>query len=78
MPPMAIGMLIWVCLKADNNNAILRQPSTLSGSARAWAWLRALTSITGGFSTLAVNMPDFARFSKTRCVVCTFILRQAN
>jgi NCS1 family nucleobase:cation symporter-1 len=63
---MAIGMLIWICVKANNDNAILRQPTTLSGSQRAWAWLLACTSVTGGFSTLAVNMPDFARFSKSR------------
>lgn len=25
-----------------------------------------MTSITGGFSTLAVNISDFSRFSKTR------------
>lgn len=55
VPPMAIGMLIWICQKANNDNSILRQPTTLSGSDRAWAWLLACTSVTGGFSTLAVN-----------------------
>lgn len=62
--PMAVGMLIWICEKAHNSNAILHQPATLSGSSRAWAWLASLTSITGGFSSLAVNIPDFSRFSK--------------
>lgn len=64
VPPMALGMLIWICVRANGSNAILNQPSTLSGSARAWAWLATLTSITGGFSTLAVNIPDFTRMSK--------------
>ena len=62
--PMAVGMLIWICEKAHNSNAILHQPTTISGSALAWAWLASLTSITGGYSTLAVNIPDFSRFSK--------------
>ncbi|KAH8897223.1 NCS1 allantoate transporter [Thozetella sp. PMI_491] len=64
VPPMAIGMLIWICVTAKGSNAILNQPATLTGSAYAWTWLATLTSITGGFSTLAVNMPDFSRFSK--------------
>lgn len=33
---------------------------------RAWSALQALNVIIGLFSSLAVNMPDFARFSKTR------------
>ncbi|KAH7400251.1 uracil permease [Cadophora sp. MPI-SDFR-AT-0126] len=66
VPPMAIGILIWICVKAHGSNAILSQPATISGSVRAWAWLSAMTSITGGFSTLTVNIPDFARFSKSR------------
>lgn len=65
VPPMAIGMLIWICLQAGGSNAIINQPSTLSGATRAWAWLATLTSITGGFSTLAVNISDFSRFSKS-------------
>jgi nucleobase:cation symporter-1, NCS1 family len=64
MPPTAIGMLIWICLRAGGSNAIINQPTTLAGAARAWAWFSALTSITGGFSTLAVNISDFSRFSK--------------
>jgi NCS1 family nucleobase:cation symporter-1 len=64
VPPMAIAMLIWICVKAGGDNAILNQPATITGYTRAWAWLAALTSITGGFSTLAVNIPDFSRFSK--------------
>jgi nucleobase:cation symporter-1, NCS1 family len=64
MPPMAIGMLIWVCVKAGGSNAILHQHATISGSKYAWTWLATLTSVTGGFSTLAVNISDFSRFSK--------------
>jgi NCS1 family nucleobase:cation symporter-1 len=40
------------------------QKSTVTGSTRVWLWLSSMTSITSGFSTLAVNIPDFARFAK--------------
>jgi len=66
IPPMAIGMLIWICIKANGSNEILQQQSTISGSNRTWVWLSTMTSITGGFSTLSVNIPDFSRFSKSR------------
>jgi NCS1 family nucleobase:cation symporter-1 len=56
VPPMAIGTLIWICVKANQaggGNVILQQPATIYGATRAWAWLSAMTSITGGFSTLS-------------------------
>ncbi|KAH7020733.1 NCS1 nucleoside transporter [Microdochium trichocladiopsis] len=64
VPPMAVGMLIWICVKANGVNAILNQPATLTGSACAWAWLAALTSITGGWYSLSVNISDFTRMSR--------------
>ncbi|KAL5118332.1 hypothetical protein ACEQ8H_003681 [Pleosporales sp. CAS-2024a] len=66
MPPVAIGMTIWVALKAGGNGAFFDQPPKVHGSERTWLWLSAMTSITGGYSTLAVNIPDFSRFSKDR------------
>lgn len=38
----------------------------MHGSERVWLWLSSLTSVTGGYSTLAVNISDFSRFSKDR------------
>ncbi|KAI8931474.1 hypothetical protein NX059_011142 [Plenodomus lindquistii] len=64
MPPAAIGMTIWVAMKAGGNGAFFQEPPKVHGSERAWLWLSSMTSITGGFSTLAVNISDFSRFSK--------------
>ncbi|KAL2205934.1 uracil permease [Sarocladium strictum] len=65
-PPMAIGMVIWVAVKAGGQGDFFNQPSQVHGSERAWLWLGALTSVTGGYSTLAVNISDFSRFSTNR------------
>ncbi|KAF2726994.1 uracil permease [Polyplosphaeria fusca] len=65
MPPMAIGMVIWVAVKAGGNGQFFSRPSQVHGAERAWLWLSSMTSITGGYSTLAVNIPDFSRFSKS-------------
>ncbi|KAJ5587177.1 uncharacterized protein N7459_002942 [Penicillium hispanicum] len=64
VPPMALAMVIWISVKAGGGSAIFHQPPTVHGSQRAWLWLTNMTSITGGFSTLAVNISDFSRFSK--------------
>ncbi|KAF2026264.1 hypothetical protein EK21DRAFT_103343 [Setomelanomma holmii] len=66
MPPVAIGMTIWIALKAGGNGAFFNKPSKVHGAERAWLWLSAMTSITGGYSTLAVNISDFSRFSNDR------------
>ncbi|KAF7188233.1 putative permease [Pseudocercospora fuligena] len=63
--PTALAMVIWISVKAGNGRDFFNQGGTLTGSARAWAWVSALTSITGGFSTLAVNISDFSRFSRS-------------
>lgn len=55
-----------MALKAGGNGAFFNRPSQVHGSERVWLWLSSMTSITGGYSTLAVNIPDFSRFSKNR------------
>ncbi|KAF2160198.1 hypothetical protein M409DRAFT_70563 [Zasmidium cellare ATCC 36951] len=64
--PTALAMVIWISVKAGNGSDFFNQPARVSGSEKAWLWLSSMTSITGGFSTLAVNISDFSRFSKTR------------
>ena len=65
--PTCLAMVIWISVKAGGTgDDFFSQPPTVHGSQRAWLWLSSLTSITGGFSTLAVNISDFSRFSKTR------------
>ncbi|KAE9567129.1 putative permease [Colletotrichum fructicola] len=65
-PPMALAMVIWISLRAGGGGDFLNKPSQVHGSERAWLWLSNLTSVTGGYSTLAVNIADFSRFSKER------------
>ncbi|KAL2784406.1 permease for cytosine/purines, uracil, thiamine, allantoin-domain-containing protein [Aspergillus keveii] len=64
VPPMALAMVIWISVKAGGGADLFSKPATVHGSERAWLWLTNMTSITGGFSTLAVNISDFSRFSK--------------
>ncbi|XXG97609.1 2-oxoglutarate dehydrogenase E1 component [Hypoxylon texense] len=64
--PMALAMVIWITVTAGGQGDFFYAPATVSGSTRAWLWLSNLTSVTGGYSTLAVNIPDFSRFSKSR------------
>ncbi|KAK5729515.1 hypothetical protein LTR17_011935 [Elasticomyces elasticus] len=61
--PTALAMVIYLCVKARSGGDFFSEPPTVHGSERAWLWLSAMTSVTGGFSTLAVNIPDFSRFS---------------
>lgn len=65
MPPVAIGMCAWIAVQAGSNTNFFDAPSKVSGTAKAWLWLGSMTSVTGSYSTLAVNIPDFSRFSKT-------------
>ncbi|KAI1412458.1 uracil permease [Hypoxylon sp. FL1857] len=64
--PMALAMVIWITVVAGGQGDFFYAPATVAGSTRAWLWLSNLTSVTGGYSTLAVNIPDFSRFSKSR------------
>ncbi|KAF6843922.1 ncs1 allantoate transporter [Colletotrichum musicola] len=65
-PPMAIGMVVWVAVRAGGQGDFFNQPSRVQGAERAWLWISNLTSVTGGYSTLAVNIADFSRFSKSK------------
>lgn len=37
---------------------------TVGGEAFSSAWLLSMTSLIGGYSTVALNIPDFTRYSK--------------
>ncbi|KAH7021200.1 NCS1 nucleoside transporter [Microdochium trichocladiopsis] len=64
--PAALATVIWIAVQAGGGGVFFSAPATVSGSTRAWLWLANLTSVTGGYSTLCVNIPDFSRFSKDR------------
>ena len=58
--PLAwLAMLIWAFVKVPSHGSLFQQKSSLSGSQLSWAWLSALNSALGIYSTLAVNIPDF-------------------
>lgn len=61
VPAAWIAMLIWACVKVplSSRDGFFRQHSELEGSDLSWAWLSALNSALGLYSTLAVNIPDF-------------------
>ncbi|KAJ3460764.1 hypothetical protein MRS44_011631 [Fusarium solani] len=65
VPPMVICMTVWTCLRAGGRSDIFQVRPTVHGTDRVWLWLATMTSVTGGYSTIAVNIPDFSRFSKT-------------
>ena len=59
VPPAWLAMLIWAFVKVPSSKGLFEQHTTLSGSALSYAWLSALNSALGIYSTLAVNIPDF-------------------
>ena len=59
VPPAWLAMLIWSFVKVPSSKGLFDQHSALSGSAMSYAWLSALNSALGIYSTLAVNIPDF-------------------
>ncbi|KAI0649150.1 NCS1 nucleoside transporter family [Trametes meyenii] len=64
VPPAWLAMLIWAFVKVPSSEGLFKQHSDLSGSAMSYAWLSALNSALGIYSTLAVNIPDFTRYAK--------------
>ncbi|KAF9006929.1 NCS1 nucleoside transporter family [Cyathus striatus] len=59
-----LAMLIWAFVKAPASLSLEPRHSEISGSTFNWAWLSALNSALGIYSTLAVNIPDFTRYAK--------------
>ncbi len=60
VPPTLFSLLLWAVLKVPMSSALLSQKSTLSSGEQFWAWLGALNSALGFFSTTGVNMPNFS------------------
>lgn len=59
MPIAWLAMLIWAFVKVPASEGLLAESATLKGGALSFAWLSALNSALGIYSTLAVNIPDF-------------------
>jgi NCS1 nucleoside transporter family len=64
--PAWFAMFLWAVIVTKGGGPLVHGPTTINPKVgRAWSALQALNVIIGLFSSLAVNMPDFARFSKS-------------
>ncbi|KAH8895898.1 allantoin permease [Thozetella sp. PMI_491] len=61
----SVAVVITMTSKAGGTGAIWDLPYGVEGSARSWLILSSLSSITGGWATMATNIPDFTRYLKT-------------
>jgi len=59
-----VAVVIAMTKKAGGTGEIWNQEYTVSGSTRSWLILSSLSSITGGWATMATNIPDFTRYLK--------------
>jgi cytosine/uracil/thiamine/allantoin permease len=60
VPCAFISILIWAVVKVPVQSSLeLVHSKPMNGNALSWAWLSALNSALGNYSTLAVNIPDF-------------------
>ena len=65
VPPALFAMLGWA-FATTGGGAVFQQKGSLSGSQLVWTWLGALNSTLGTITTLAVNIPDFTRYARSR------------
>lgn len=65
VPPALFAMLGWA-FATTGGGAIFQQKGSLSGSQLVWTWLGALNSTLGTITTLAVNIPDFTRYARSK------------
>jgi nucleobase:cation symporter-1, NCS1 family len=64
---MAAALLIWVRIKAGSFGQMLSRPSQFhSTSAFLRVFFPSLTAMVGYWATLALNIPDFTRYSKSQ------------
>ena len=64
---MAAALLIWVRLKAGSFGEMLSTPSQFHNSGEFFAvFFPSLTAMVGYWATLALNIPDFTRYSKSQ------------
>jgi nucleobase:cation symporter-1, NCS1 family len=64
-PITALATMGWCVHRAGGSGEIFQLQATLTGSAKAWRWLQAMSSVTGSWATLACNIPDFSRYARS-------------
>ncbi|KAL6713166.1 hypothetical protein ACLMJK_009287 [Lecanora helva] len=68
VPIAYIAILIWAFRTTGGTGGPLLASdakATVTGSTYSYAWLSSMTSMSGTFSTISVNMPDFTRYTKS-------------
>jgi NCS1 family nucleobase:cation symporter-1 len=64
---MAAALLVWVRIKAGSFGSMLSTPSQFHSTGEfARVFFPSLTAMVGYWSTLALNIPDFTRYSKSQ------------
>ncbi len=64
---MAAALLVWVRIKAGSFGAMLSTPSRFHSTSEFLAvFFPSLTAMVGYWATLALNIPDFTRYSKSQ------------
>ncbi|KAK7986998.1 permease [Apiospora saccharicola] len=65
-PAAALATMGWCIHKAGGNGSgdIFALKATITGAEYSWLWLSCMSSVTGSWSTLACNIPDFTRYAK--------------
>ena len=64
---MAAALLIWVRMKAGSFGTMLSTPSQFHSTSEFLAvFFPSLTAMVGYWATLALNIPDFTRYSKSQ------------
>ena len=64
---MAAALLIWVRIKAGSWGEMLSTPSSFHSTSEFLAvFFPSLTAMVGYWATLALNIPDFTRYSKSQ------------
>ena len=64
---MAAALLIWVRIKAGSFGSMLSTPSQFHSTAEfLGVFFPSLTAMVGYWATLALNIPDFTRYSKSQ------------
>jgi len=64
-PITALATMGWCVHKAGGAGNIFALKATIHGSTKAYKWLGAMSSVTGSWSTLACNIPDFSRYARS-------------
>ncbi|KAI6091568.1 permease for cytosine/purines, uracil, thiamine, allantoin-domain-containing protein [Hypoxylon rubiginosum] len=64
-PAAALATMGWCVNQAGGAGPIFAAKATLTGSTKAWKFLSCMSSVSGGLSTLACNIPDFSRYAKS-------------